>query len=48
MEYRGFKIVDDGYGYRIYTDPFDFDCGYFHTYNEAVSVIDRFYTFLEV
>lgn len=48
MLYRGFKIVRDDYGYCIYKGSSRFECGFFHTYNEAVSAIDRYYSYFEV
>ena len=48
MKYRGFKIVNDDYGYCIYLGSSHFECGFFHTYDEAVSAIDLFYRLKEV
>lgn len=48
MLYRGFKIVHDDYGYHVFTNSCDSECGLFHTYNEVVSVIDRYYSYFEV
>lgn len=48
MYYRGFKIVNDDYGYCIYKGPSHFECGFFHTYNQAISAIDRYYSLKEI
>lgn len=44
--YKGFELNKDNYGYYIYNRGVE--CGFFHTYNDAVSAIDRFYSLKEV
>lgn len=48
MQYRGFKIVNDDLGYHIFVNSIDSECGLFHTYNDAVAVIDDYYRYYEV
>ncbi len=44
--YRDFTITSEDYGYRV--ENRGVDCGFYHTYNQAVSAIDMYYKLLEV
>lgn len=39
--YRGFTITAEDCGYRV--ENRDVDCGFYYTYNQAVSAIDLYH-----